>query len=138
MADHYRLNFSWQGLKNNSNPLLTSPHPAYFTEAEVIGESETGYPIEVGKAKARWEYEDQILSAAAWDQLQDLISEAGYGQVYIQTRVNTIEAGHFSYQRFKGYMKRPEGEPTPPWRYREVAVEFFDLEEWNDAKEAGG
>lgn len=112
------------------------PHPAFFAEGEIIGESETGYPIELGKSRARWEYENQILSAAAWDQLQDFLQDSGFGEIYIRTRVNTIEGGKFSYENFKGFMKKPEGELAPPWRYREVMIEFFDLETWTDEKEA--
>lgn len=103
----------------------------------MIGESESGYPIELGEASARWVYEDQILSALAWGQLIDFIDDSGFGIVYIQTRTNEITTGRFTYSRYKGFMKRPEGTSIPPWRYKEVEIEFSSLMPWSDAEEAG-
>ena len=124
-AGDYRISKTWFGLKLDSDPLLTEPHPTSFMEGNIIGESESGYPIELGKASTVWEYRDQILSTAAWEQLRGFVDNSGQGRVYIQTRTNEItNGGEFTYSRFRGFMKRPIGMTIPPWRFREVSVEF--------------
>lgn len=135
-AGDYRLATTWLALKGDYVPLLAEPHPAEFKEGTVVGESETGYPIELGDAGAVWNYENQILPTAAWDQLRGFVDESGQGIVYVQTRTNVITDGEFTYSRFRGYMQRPVGASVPPWRFLEVSVEFFSLTPWTDVLEA--
>lgn len=135
-AGDYRIAATWANLKADTNPLLAEPHPTEYHEGTVTGNSESGFPIELGNPWTLWKYENQILPAAAWDQLRDFVNEAGYAQIYVQTRTNQITiAGHFTYSRFKGWMKTPSGLCAPPWRYREVEVEFFGLVAWSDELE---
>lgn len=135
-AGDYRIAATWAALKADSSPLLAEPHPTQFNEGTVVGESETGYPIELGDASTLWEYENQILSTVAWEQLRSFVDGSGQGIVYVQTRTNVITDGEFTYSRFRGYMQRPVGATTPPWRFRDVTVEFFSLEAWSDVLEA--
>jgi len=126
------------GLKADTNPLLAEPHPTEFHEGNIAGVSESGFPIELGLPFTIWRYERQIVSALAWDQLTDFIPDSGFVEIYVQTRTNVIAAGgHFTYSRYKGWMKTPVGRTVPPWRYADVEVEFFGLTAWTDELEAG-
>lgn len=112
----------------NDDALLRTPHPASYEEALIVETGASGLPIEEGLPKARWEFDGQIFSAADWNQLRKYITPRGYGRVYIRTRTNQISGGQYECSNFQAIMKEPEGSPTAPWRFSDVAVDFVSLE----------
>lgn len=124
----YRISPISTGLGVDDDALLRTPHPASYEEALAIEAGASGLPIEEGLPKARWEFKNQIFSAADWNQLRKYITPRGYGRVYIRTRTNQISGGQYECSNFRAIMKEPEGSPIAPWRFNDVAVDFTSLE----------
>ena len=114
-------------MEADPDPLRRFPHPATYMEGTLVTESGSGIPIEEGLPKARWEFEDQIFSAADWHQLRKHITPRGWGKVYIRTRTNQIDGSGYAFEDYIAIMRPPEGTPHPPWGFSDVAVDFESL-----------
>lgn len=132
MADFYAICATAAELTGLSESnLLTEPHPAPYQEYyEIVGSSGEGKPVGAGFPKCTWEYEDQILTAAQWDELQGFFSgDEAYADVYIRTRTNQISGSAYEHKNFSAVMHRPEGTPKAGYRFEDVVIEFTHLEE---------
>lgn len=110
--------------------LLAEPHPTEFHEFyEVVGATGEGKPIGAGFPRCTWNYEDQILTAAQWNQLVSFFSgNKAYADVYIRTRTNEILDGTYRYRNRKATMHRPEVGSKAGYRFEDVTIEFTGLE----------
>lgn len=132
MADFYAICSTEEELEGlTETNLLTEPHPTEFHEFhEVVGTTGDGKPVGAGFPWCAWEYENQILSAAAWDQLVSFFTgNEAHAEVYIRTRTNEISGGAYLHKNFSGIMHRPEGTSKAGYRFRDVRIEFTRLED---------
>ncbi len=131
MANEYWL-LSDLSLSGGDNPLTWNPYPAEFypfSETKVDG---TGSGIGLGLFQFKWTNGDGILTPTQWDYLMGLFT--GWeppADVYVRTRTDLIvtdsyaEHGRkYDYQWFSAKMWRPQGEPYPGFRYRNVEIIF--------------
>lgn len=110
---------------------VAEPNPTTFEYSTwyTLGDAS---PVRTGPARVTWRYDGQLLSAAAWDELQSFLNDDGYGLVYIRTRTERMESGIYEYEVFEAIMSRPAGRPIWGERFGEVSVDFLLIE--NPAK----
>jgi len=106
------------------------PFPTEFHEEHdhslVAGD---GDPIALGAPWCVWTWANVPVANADWEQLFTLsgISDSVSATVYIRTRTNQTSGGKYVYATYQAIMHRPEGEPYPPWRFRNVKIKFTKL-----------
>jgi len=132
MAEFYAISSTALALTGlSATNLSAEPHPTDFREYhEVVGSTGEGKPIGAGFPWTTWEYEDQVLTAAQWNELIAFFSgDEAYADVYIRTRTNEIQAGAYRHRNYSAVMHRPEGTPKAGYRFEDVTIEFTKLEE---------
>jgi len=122
-------------LTGDENYLTWNPHPTSFAPYSDVKIAGDGDGIGLGYATFGWTSGDGILTAEQWNYLMGFFSGSEpTTDVYVRTRTDTITTNAFGeyeyrYMWYTAKMHRPQADPYPPFRFRNVKILFTHAEE---------